>query len=174
MNLLEEPVKLSVQLARGMEIAILGKHRISIYANLKDYPTAKNDVRTALTSYSIINNDRAITVDNNAELMIEVVKPSFTELFRQYETLKEIQDRITLARKNTKPSLVVQNDAKQLLKTAYERLNLGVNQIDSIVNVASTIAQLEGKDKIETVHIAEAIQYQAIDFEEVTIINKQT
>lgn len=172
MNLLKEPVKLSVQLARAMEVAILGKHRISIYANLKDYPTAKNDVRTALTSYSNINNDRAITVDNNAELMIEVVKPSFTQLFSQYETLKEIGDRITVARKNQKPSQDIPNNAKQLLKTAYERLNLGVNQIDHIVNVASTIAQMEGKDKIETVHIAEAIQYQAIDLEGLTILNK--
>lgn len=172
MDLLKEPVKLSLQLARAMEIAIVGKHRISVYANLDDYPTAKNDVKTALTSYSGINNDRAIIVDNNAHLMIEVVKPEFDNLFSiQFETLKQIQDRITEARRNSKPSQDIPNTAKALLKTAYERLNLGVNQIDSIINVASTIAQLEGKDKIETQHIAEAIQYQCIDLEQVKIIN---
>ena len=50
--------------------------------------------------------------------------------------------------------------AWELLDNAYTKLSLTLSQQDNIIKVAISIAALQGKTKLDTSHIAEAIQYQ--------------
>lgn len=49
-----------------------------------------------------------------------------------------------------------------LLKTATEKLDLGLFEIESIIKVSGLIAALDGAEKTKLEHLAEAIQYQSL------------
>ena len=53
--------------------------------------------------------------------------------------------------------------SKELLKVASSQLNLSARAYHRIIKLARTIADLAGSDKIESSHIAEAIQYRPKD-----------
>ena len=49
---------------------------------------------------------------------------------------------------------------KSLLRSAMHQLQMSARAYHRILKLARTIADLAGSDKIETVHLAEAIQYR--------------
>ena len=51
----------------------------------------------------------------------------------------------------------------ELMKQAFDAMNLTARSYDRILKVARTIADLDGCENIEPQHIAEAIQYRAVD-----------
>lgn len=56
--------------------------------------------------------------------------------------------------------------ARNLMRNAFSKMGLSMRAHDRILRVARTIADLEGADIIDASHIAEAIQYRSLDWEE--------
>lgn len=51
----------------------------------------------------------------------------------------------------------------RLLRAAVERLGLSARAHDKVLRVARTIADLEGEEGVRAAHVAEAVQYRALD-----------
>lgn len=59
----------------------------------------------------------------------------------------------------------VDEPGQQLLKAAMARMNLSARAYDRILKVARTIADLAGSERVQTEHLAEAINYRNLDKE---------
>jgi magnesium chelatase family protein len=57
----------------------------------------------------------------------------------------------------------LQAEGKALLSAAITTMNLSARAYDRILKVARTIADLAGEEQIGVAHIAEAVQYRALD-----------
>ncbi|MDC0460160.1 YifB family Mg chelatase-like AAA ATPase [Crocinitomicaceae bacterium] len=120
------------------------------------------------------------------DLHVEVAPVSFTELSSEavQESSKTIRERVRSVREtqnirfdkkkknrnNANMNKVEINtfcklskDSLELLELAMNRLNLSARAYDRILKVARTIADMDSKKDIQQNHIAEAIQYRALD-----------
>jgi len=57
----------------------------------------------------------------------------------------------------------VEGDAKLLLKAAITQMSLSARAYDRILKLSRTIADLAGEEAIGVTHVAEAVQYRALD-----------
>ena len=119
------------------------------------------------------------------DIQIEVSQVKYDNLQsnREIETSSEIKKRVDNARKiqinrykeynifsnsELTPMLInkfckIDEESKNIMKIAFEKLGLSARAYNRILKVARTIADLDKKDNIESKHITEAIQYRSLD-----------
>ena len=176
MNYLElEIPKGFVNLNRAYEIHRVVKLPIMMVANLNDYPAAQRDFNTLKEVYPVVAWNDVFTAEvDRAGFIIELIKPDFNELFNNHkaETFSDVIQRTKDALKSKEPDDYLSESSETLLKHAYERLNLGFSDVDKIKIIAKAIARLNQSTKIDTVDIAEAIQYRCItQQDQLTVLN---
>ena len=82
-----------------------------------------------------------------------------TERYKNDEFYSNSRITAAAAEKYCKPT----KEASELLRQAFETLGLSARAYNRILKVARTIADLASAETIDTSHIAEAIQYRALD-----------
>ena len=119
------------------------------------------------------------------DLHIEVKPVAYKKISsdEKPETSETIKNRVNKARRiqlqrykglniysnsELTPSLIekycaLDKESKEILKIAFEKLNLSGRAYGRILKVARTIADLEGNETIKKTNIAEAIQYRNLD-----------
>jgi len=84
---------------------------------------------------------------------------------KRFENNTRVHNNAQMNSKSVREICFLDDMGKKLLETAMERLNLSARAYDRILKVARTIADMEGSEKIQTAHIAEAIQFRSLDRE---------
>ena len=84
---------------------------------------------------------------------------------KRYEGMEYIHCNAQMTTKLLHEFAVPDAAGLALLKNAMTRLNLSARAYDRILKVARTIADLDASERIESSHLAEAIQYRNLDRE---------
>ena len=76
---------------------------------------------------------------------------------------KKIYANAQMGTKEVKKHCQVDNEGKELLEMAVQKLGFSARAYTRVLKVSRTIADLEGEENIRPGHISEAIQYRMMD-----------
>ena len=108
-----------------------------------------------------------------SEIQCETLSESSCDIKKRVQTARNIQvqrfakkkfgTNTQMGEKEIREFCHLDKECDNLLKIAFESLNMSVRGRSRIIKVARTIADLEGSENIKSYHIAEAIQYRTLD-----------
>ncbi|NMM50312.1 ATP-binding protein [Flammeovirgaceae bacterium KN852] len=120
------------------------------------------DIHIEVTPVSFDQMTARRKAESSSSIRERVINARMIQLER-FKDMEGIHNNAMMPSQLIKKMCNVDEDGKQLLKTAMERLGLSARAYDRILKVARTIADLEESKDILPTHLAEAIQYRSLD-----------
>lgn len=100
------------------------------------------------------------TIEHSATIRKRVQKARNMQTKRFAKRKSSITTNADMTNKDIKQFCALAEEAAALLRTAVSKMNLSARSYHRTIKVARTIADLAGKETIETRHVAEALQYR--------------
>lgn len=122
------------------------------------------DIHVEVTPVSYDEMSSKRPAEKSADIRARVVKAREIQTQRFAEE-ENIYNNAQMQPRQMRAVCEVGPEGNELLRNAIDRLNLSGRAYDRILKVARTIADLEGVEKIQAAHIAEAVQYRSLDRE---------
>ncbi|WP_232697013.1 YifB family Mg chelatase-like AAA ATPase [Brevibacillus daliensis] len=101
--------------------------------------------------------------ESSVDIRKRVEKARLIQLER-YPHRKNFSFNSTMSGNELRAFGVLEKEGRQLMELAFKNLGLSARGYDRIIRVARTIADLDFSEKINSSHVAEAIQYRSLDY----------
>jgi len=135
------------------------KYRSKISGPLMD----RIDIQIEVPALKIdeITSEQPSQTESSEEIKKRVIRARN----KQYERFQntKIYCNAQMGPKEIKKYCKIDDKAKELLKTAIDKMGFSARAYDRILKVARTVADLEDSQMISVQHIAEAIKYRSLD-----------
>lgn len=106
-----------------------------------------------LTTYKLEESSAKIKERVNSARNIQIKRFEDSKIFSNSQ----------MSEKEFKEFCKLDKESSDLLEIAFKRFNLSARAYNRVLKVARTIADLDGKQNIEKIHLLEAIQYRSLD-----------
>ena len=119
------------------------------------------DIQIEVTpvKYQKLENDISNEKSENIRETVNKARKTQLDRYKNYG----IYSNSELTPRLTEKYCKLDENSKKIMQEAFEKLGLSARAYERVLKVARTIADLEGKENIDTKHIAEAIQYRSLD-----------
>jgi magnesium chelatase family protein len=81
----------------------------------------------------------------------------------RFASRRKVRCNAQMSSKDLKTFVPLDSESEGLLRMALSELNLSARAYDRILKVSRTIADLAGDERVNSVHLSEAIQYRTLD-----------
>ncbi|WP_447636948.1 YifB family Mg chelatase-like AAA ATPase [Flavobacterium microcysteis] len=140
-------------------------HETSRYLNKISGPLLDRiDIHIEVTPVPFDKLSEERKAESSASIRERVIKAREIQVLR-FAEYEKVNYNAQMSTRLIREFCTLDENSKELLKSAMERLNLSARAYDRILKVARTIADLENTTDISSHHIAEAIQYRSLDRE---------
>jgi magnesium chelatase family protein len=103
------------------------------------------------------------TPESSEQVRERVMRAREVQLNRFAAAGERIYSNAQMAARQIRTYCELSGESERLLERAMQQQGLSARAHDRILKVARTIADLEGTSQIESLHLAEAIQYRTLD-----------
>ena len=120
------------------------------------------DIHVEVPAMELKDLTGASVEESSASIRERVTRARFLQLKRFSDEIK-VTCNARMTTRLLRKHCVLDSESMELLKHAVTNLNLSARAYDRILKVARTIADLAGARRIEVDHLAESVQYRALD-----------